>query len=152
MSLVAKSNITYQETATPLVKTNNVIMDGDGVISFTDPDGVVTLSDDKTVTGYRYFVGMPTQFNNGCIYDIGEISDETNLESIRFSAGGRLVQTCEVWFTTPATVPTKHKWPTGSYWIDSATGAAPTLIASKNYRLVFRNEPKKLIASIAYVY
>ena len=55
MSLVAKSNITYQETATPLVKTNNVIMDGDGVISFTDPDGVATLPEDKTVTGYRYF-------------------------------------------------------------------------------------------------
>ena len=85
MSLVAKSNITYQETATPLVKTNNVIMDGDGSITFTDPDGVVTLSDDKTVTGYRYVAGMPTQFNNGCIYDIGEISNDTNFENVRFN-------------------------------------------------------------------
>lgn len=152
MSLVAKSNITYQETATPLVKTNNVVMDGDGSITFTDPDGVVTLTEDKTVTGYRYFGGMPTQFNNGCIYDIGEISNDTNFESVRFSAGGRLVQTCEVWFRTPATVPTGYKWPTNLYWIDSATGAAPTLIASKNYRLVFRREPNKLIASIAYLY
>jgi hypothetical protein len=63
-----------------------------------------------------------------------------------------LVQTCELWFRTSATPSTKHKWPTGIYWIDSATGAAPTLLASKNYRLVFRQEPNKIIASIAYLY
>lgn len=94
---------------------------------------------------------MPTSFNNGVCYDIGEISDTTDLSNVRFSSEN-LVQTCEVWFTTPATVPTNYKWPTDLYWIDSATGAAPTLIASKNYRIVFRREPKKVIASIAYLY
>jgi hypothetical protein len=95
---------------------------------------------------------MPTSFENGVCYDIGTISNTTNLSNVKFTAEGRLVQTCELWFKTPATVPTTHKWPTNIYWIDSANGSAPTLIASKNYRLVFRQEPNKIIASIAYLY
>ena len=129
---------------------------GDVVIS----DGVLTFEDyvDGTVversgaTGYQYVQGMPVKFENGVCYDIGQISNTTNLSNVKFTGEGRLVQTCELWFTTPATPPTTHQWPTNIYWIDSATGAAPTLIASKNYRIVFRQEPNKIIASIAYIY
>ena len=129
---------------------------GDVVIS----DGVLTFEDlvDGTVversgaSGYQYVQGMPVKFENGVCYDIGQISNTTNLANVKFTGEGRLVQTCELWFTTPATPPTTHQWPTNIYWIDSATGAAPTLIASKNYRIVLRQEPNKIIASIAYIY
>lgn len=122
-----------------------------GVITFEDLiDG--TVVERSGASGYQYVEGIPTKFNNGVCYDIGTISNTTDLSAITFSSEGRLVQTCELWFTTPATVPTTHKWPANIYWIDSATGAAPTLIASKNYRLVFRQEPNKIIASIAYLY
>jgi hypothetical protein len=122
-----------------------------GVITFEDlVDG--TVVERSGASGYQYVEGIPTKFNNGVCYDIGTISNTTNLSAITFSSEGRLVQTCELWFKTPATVPTTHKWPANIYWIDSATGAAPTLIASKNYRLVFRQEPNKIIASIAYLY
>lgn len=125
----------------------------DGVLTFEDTiDGTVVDTINPNASGYRYIPGIPGSFDNGVCYDIGEISDSTDLSSIRFSAEGRLVQTCELWFTTSATPSTKHKWPTGIYWIDSATGDAPTLLASKNYRLVFRQEPNKIIASIAYLY
>ena len=86
------------------------------------------------------------------VYDIGELSDNTNLYDVNFTASANFVQTCEVWFRTPSTVPTRYKWPKNTYWIDSPTGAAPTFIASKNYRIVFRQEPTKIIASIAYLY
>lgn len=153
MSLSAKSNISYQKIESPQINANNIFVDGCGVLTFSDDiDGTVIDSENPNASGYRYVEGMPTTFNNGICYDIGEISNTTDFSKVTFSAEGRLIQTCEVWFKTPATAPTKHKWPTGTYWIDSATGAAPTLIASKNYRLVFRQEPNKIIASIAYLY
>ena len=131
--------------------TSGDIVVSEGVITFEDLiDG--TVVERSGATGYQYVEGMPTSFENGVCYDIGEISNTTNLSNVKFTAEGRLVQTCELWFKTPATAPTTHKWPTNIYWIDSATGAAPTLIASKNYRLVFRQEPNKIIASIAYIY
>lgn len=135
------------------VTVNNNILISDGVLTFEDTiDGTVADTINPSASGYRYIPEIPSSFDNGVCYDIGEISDLTDLSSVRFSAEGRLVQTCELWFTTSATPSTKHKWPTGIYWIDSATGAAPTLLASKNYRLVFRQEPNKIIASIAYLY
>lgn len=127
------------------------IIVSNGILTFEDLiDG--TVVETSSASGYRYAEGMPVTFNNGVCYDIGVISNSTDLSNITFSAEGRLVQTCELWFKTPATPPTAHKWPTNIYWIDSATGAAPTLIASKNYRIVFRQEPNKIIASIAYLY
>ena len=127
------------------------IVISNGTLTFEDLiDG--TIVERSGASGYQYIEGMPTSFENGVCYDIGEISNTTNLSNVKFTAEGRLVQTCELWFTTPATPPTSHQWPIGIYWIDSATGAAPTLIASKNYRLVFRQEPNKIIASIAYLY
>lgn len=133
--------------------TGGNIVITDGVLTFEDTiDGTVADTINPSASGYRYIPEIPSSFDNGVCYDIGEISDSTDLSSVRFSAEGRLVQTCELWFRTSATPSTKHKWPTGIYWIDSATGTAPTLLASKNYRLVFRQEPNKIIASIAYLY
>lgn len=131
--------------------TSGDIVVSEGVITFEDlVDG--TVVERSGASGYQYVQGIPTSFENGVCYDIGEISDTTNLSNVKFTGEGRLVQTCELWFTTPATPPTAHQWPINIYWIDSATGAAPTLLASKNYRLVFRQEPNKIIASIAYLY
>lgn len=139
-------NNTFNQT---IVAKENIFV-SNGVITFEDLiEG--TVVERSGASGYQYVEGIPTSFNNGVCYDIGEISSTTDLSNVRFSSEN-LVQTCELWFTTPATVPTGYKWPTDLYWIDSATGAAPTLIASKNYRLVFRREPNKLIASIAYLY
>lgn len=138
------------------VTVNNNVLISDGVLTFEDTiDGTIVDAKNPNISGYRYVPGIPSSFNNGVCYDIGEISDLTDLTEVRFSgneASIPLVQTCELWFTTPATPPTAHQWPIGIYWIDSATGAAPTLLASKNYRLVFRQEPTKIIASIAYLY
>jgi hypothetical protein len=153
MSLTSKSNISYQKIESPQINTNNLLVDSNGALTFVDSvDGTVIDYENHSATGYQYVEGMPISFENGVCYDIGTISNTTNLSNVKFTAEGRLVQTCELWFKTPATVPTTHKWPTNIYWIDSATGAAPTLIASKNYRLVFRQEPNKIIASIAYLY
>lgn len=130
--------------------TGGDILITNGALTFEDLiEG--TVVERSGASGYQYVEGMPTSFNNGVCYDIGEISSTTDLSNVKFSSE-KLVQTCELWFRTPATVPTGYKWPADLYWIDSATGAAPTLIASKNYRLVFRREPNKLIASIAYLY
>ena len=131
--------------------TSGDIVVTEGVIAFEDlVDG--TVVERSGASGYQYVEGTPTSFENGICYDIGEISNTTDLSNVKFTAEGRLVQTCELWFKTPATVPTGYAWPANTYWIDSATGAAPALIASKNYRLVFRREPNKIIASIAYLY
>ena len=143
-------NVSFANDKQTIITENGIRIDK-GILTFNDPvDGTVITA--SGASGYQYIEGMPASFNNGICYDIGEISNSTDLSNVTFSAAGRLVQTCELWFKTPATVPTTHQWPKNIYWIDSATGAAPTLIASKNYRLVFRQEPNKIIASIAYLY
>ena len=147
---ITKSNISYQKVQTPQVDANNVLVSDGGCITFQDGiDGTVIERDGSS--GYRYNREIPITFENGVCYDIGTITDETNLSNVTFTSEN-LIQTCEVWFQTPATPPTTHQWPANTYWIDSATGAAPTLIANKNYRIVFRREPNKIIASIAYLY
>ena len=148
--VIIKSNISYQKVQTPQVDANNVLVSDGGYIAFQDGiDG--TIIERNGASGYRYNQEVPITFENGVCYDIGTITNETNLSNVTFTSEN-LVQTCEIWFKTPATAPTAHKWPKETYWIDSATGAAPTLIANKNYRLVFRREPNKIIASIAYLY
>lgn len=148
----AENTFSNSNTFNEQVTVNNNVLISNGELTFTDLiDG--TVIEPNGATGYRYVQGIPANFNNGVCYDIGEITNETDLSAKTFSStSGELVQTCELWFTTSATPPTTHKWPTNIYWIDSATGAAPTLLASKNYRIVFRNEPNKIIASIAYLY
>lgn len=153
MSVISKSVLYKQKIETPQVNTNNIVVEGNGSLTFTDSvNGTIFETENPIATGYRYVEGIPGSFNNGVCYDIGEISDSTNLKNITFSANGRLIQTCELWFRTSATAPTNHQWPTNTYWIDNATGAAPALLPSKNYRIVFRQEPSKIIASIAYMY
>lgn len=147
---ITKSNISYQKVQTPQVDANNVLVSDDGCITFQD--GIEgTVIERSRASGYRYLQQVPTVLENGVCYDIGTISNETNLSNVTFTSEN-LIQTCEIWFKTSATPSTTHKWPNGTYWIDSATGVAPTLLASKNYRIVFRREPNKIIASIAYVY
>ena len=156
-TLPEQTIISKRKTVTPKINTNevqtqSVYLAEDGMITFADEtDGTIFDSVTKT-TGYVYTQVTPTTFANSIVYDIGELSNDTNLENITFAGGGKFIQTCELWFSTPATLPTKYKWPKNTYWIDSPTGAAPTLIASKNYRIVFRQEPTKIIASVAYLY
>jgi hypothetical protein len=144
---------TFEKTinANDGVNVTGDVFVSEGVLTFEDlVDG--TVVERSGASGYQYVQEMPVKFENGVCYDIGIITDTTDLSNVKFSAEGRLVQTCELWFTTSATPPTSHQWPTNIYWIDSATGAAPTLLANKNYRIVFRQEPNKIIASIAYLY
>lgn len=131
--------------------TGGDVVVSNGVLTFEDlVDG--TVVERSGASGYQYLPRIPITFENGVCYDIGTITNETNLKDVTFTSE-ILVQTCELWFATSETVPTTHKWPENTYWIDSATGAAPTLIANKNYRIVFRSEPNhKIIASIAYLY
>ena len=135
----------------------NIIV-SNGVLTFEDlVDGTVMMIDEEvtehaSASGYRYVKAIPSSFENGICYDLGVIDDNLDLFEIKFTGKGNLVQTCEIWFTTSDTLPTNHKWPKDIYWIDSANGSAPALIANKNYRLVFRREPNKIIASIAYLY
>ena len=147
---ITKSNISYQKVQTPQVDANTVLVSDGGCIAFQDGiDG--TVIERSGASGYRYLQQVPTVLENGICYDIGTISNNTDLSNVTFTSEN-LIQTCEVWFKTSATPSTTHKWPAGTYWIDSATGVAPTLLASKNYRIVFRREPNKIVASIAYVY
>ena len=150
--IITKSNISYQKVETPQVDANKILVSDGGYLTFQEGiDGTVIERDGSS--GYRYFQMIPITLTNGMIYDIGTISDTTDLFDVTFAGDSpNLVQTCEIWFKTLATVPTAHKWPANTYWIDSATGAAPTLITNKNYRIVFRREPNKIIASIAYIY
>lgn len=148
--VIIKSNISYQKVQTPQVDANNVLVSDGGCITFQD--GIEgTVIERSGASGYRYLQQVPTVLENGICYDIGTISNNTDLSNITFTSVS-LIQTCELWFATSETVPTTHQWPSNTYWIDSATGAAPTLLANKNYRIVFRREPNKIIASIAYVY
>lgn len=147
---ITKSNISYQKVQAPQVDANTVLVSDGGYIAFQDGiDG--TVVERSGASGYRYLQQVPTVLENGVCYDIGTISDNTDLSNITFTSE-HLIQTCEIWFKTSATPSTTHQWPNGTHWIDSATGVAPTLLASKNYRIVFRREPNKIIASIAYVY
>lgn len=136
--------------AAGLVSNSDIFVSG-GILTFEDvTDGTVTTR--TGATGYQYVTGMPTAFNNGMCYDIGAISNTTDFSTVSFNGNEHIIQTCEIWFTTPATPPTTHKWPTGTYWIDSSNGAAPILLGSKNYRIVLRREPSKILASVAYMY
>lgn len=136
--------------AAGLVSNSDIFVSG-GILTFEDvTDGTVTTR--TGATGYQYVTGMPTAFNNGMCYDIGAISNTTDFSTVSFNGNEHIIQTCEIWFTTPATPPTTHKWPSGTYWIDSSNGAAPILLGSKNYRIVLRREPSKILASVAYMY
>lgn len=151
-TFIAKSKVSYGKIESPNLDTQDIFISNGGALVFKDGIDGTIIESHTAETGYAYGEFMPITFSNGMIYDIGELSNETDMSDITFTGGGRFIQTCEVWFTTPATLPTTYKWPKNTYWIDSPTGAAPTLIASKNYRIVFRQEPTKIIASVAYLY
>lgn len=132
------------------VESGNIIVNKEGVLTFSDPDGTVISS--NGISGYQYIESVPTSFTNGAIYELGLVEGSLDLFAINFDGiDDRLVQTCEVWFMTGATVPT-ITWPSGTYWIDKANGIAPTLIANMTYRIVFRNEIIRTVASVGYCY
>ena len=132
------------------VESGNIIVNKEGVLTFSDPDGAVISS--NGVSGYQYIELVPTSFTNGAIYELGLVEGSLNLSAIQFDGiEDKLVQTCEVWFKTGSTLPT-ITWPTGTYWIDKANGVAPTLIANMTYRIVFRNEIIRTVASVGYCY
>ena len=132
------------------VESGNIIVNKEGVLTFSDPDGTVISS--NGVSGYQYIELVPTSFTNGAIYELGLVEGSLNLSAIQFDGiEDKLVQTCEVWFRTGSTLPT-ITWPTGTYWIDKANGVAPTLIANMTYRIVFRNEIIRTVASVGYCY
>ena len=132
------------------VENGNIIVNKDGVLTFSDPDGTVISS--NGVSGYQYIELVPTSFTNGAIYELGLVEGSLDLSAIQFDGiEDKLVQTCEVWFRTGSTLPT-ITWPSGTYWIDKANGVAPTLIANMTYRIVFRNEIIRTVASVGYCY
>lgn len=152
-NVISKSNITHQKIESPQIDANNVLISDGGYMTFVDGiEGTVTQK--NGATGYQYIQGIPSSFNNGVCYDIGQISNTTDLSNVKFTGRGELVQTCELWFTTPATPPTTHKWPYGAelYWIDSATGAAPTLWLLKIIVLFSdRNLIKSLLLLLTFI-
>lgn len=132
------------------VESGNIIVNKEGVLTFSDPDGTVISS--NGVSGYQYIELVPTSFTNGAIYELGLVEGSLDLSAIQFDGiEDKLVQTCEVWFRTGSTLPT-ITWPTGTYWIDAKNGVAPTLIANMTYRIVFRNEIIRTVASVGYCY
>lgn len=132
------------------VESGNIIVNKEGVLTFSDPDGTVISS--NGVSGYQYIELAPTSFTNGAIYELGLVEGSLDLSAIQFDGiEDKIVQTCEVWFRTGSTLPT-ITWPTGTYWIDAKNGVAPTLIANMTYRIVFRNEIIRTVASVGYCY
>ena len=133
------------------VNEGNVIVNQSGTITFFD-DGETILS--SNASGSLYVdcsSSTPFVLDHNCVYDFGVISQDINLGESEFFGKGKLIQTCEVWFETGSTVPTVT-WPVGTYWIESATGSAPTLSASTRYRIALRSEVDTIVASIAYTY
>lgn len=136
-----------------LTATGGDVVISQGVLAFEDmADG--TVSQRSGMSGYQWLdcsVNKPANWNNGICYDFGTLSSSLNLSSIRFSGTNNIVQTCEIWFTTGATTHTVT-YPTGTYWIDTSNSGAPTLSPNMHYRMVLRQEPNKIIASVAYAY
>lgn len=138
-----------------LTATGGDIVISEGVLTFTGDDEVDgTIRQRNGATGYQWIDcsnNRPANFNNGICYDFGTITSALDLSAIRFSGTNNLVQTCEIWFTTGSTIYTVT-YPAGTYWIDTSYSGAPTLSPNMHYRMVLRQEPNKIIASVAYAY
>ena len=101
--------------------------------------------------GFPVFSGVPHILNNGTIYNLGQLSGDTDLSMMEFNGTNAMVQTCEIWFSTGAETYNVI-WPSDTFWIDSATGAPPELYYHRNYRMVLRKEINKIVANVAYYY
>lgn len=131
-----------------VVSSGNVYVNKNATITFLD-DGEVTIS--NGASGYLYEMGIPEILDNGRIYDLGTITQETDLSSVVFNGDDTIVQTCEIWFTT-GDIPYNIIWPIGTIWIDYEDGSMPSLYSNMKYRISVRNEITDIVASISYTY
>lgn len=134
-----------------IVSNGNIVVNKSGSITFLD-DGEITITENASGSLYvDCSTNTPAELDHNKVYDFGLIEGTKDLSSMQFTGGNVLIQTCEVWFKTGATAPT-ITWPTGTYWIDSATGTAPALQPNLKYRLSLRWEIDTIVASISYCY
>lgn len=126
----------------------NIYISKNSEITFLD-DGEVTIT--SGASGYPIYNGIPFIVSNGAIYNIGTLESDTNLSAITFDGDETLVQSCEIWFTTGATIY-NITWPENVYWIDYDNGSMPTLLPNMKYRIVLRREIDDIIASISHYY
>lgn len=125
-----------------------------GSVNVSDPAAIISLlfgnftENSSTDVPQPYHSGsLPTILQAGHVYDLGQLSTDTDLTGLMFSAKEH-VQTAELWFTTGDTVP-PITWSADAIWTDSE----PTLLTGTAYRFALRQEPNgKLIISMAYEY
>ena len=131
-----------------VVKSGNVYVNKNSSITFLD-DGEVTIN--NGASGYLYERGIPEILDNGRVYDLGVITQDTDLSGVIFNGDDTIIQTCEIWFTT-ADISYNITWPEGTIWIDYEDGNMPTLYPNMKYRISVRNEITDIVASISYTY
>jgi len=134
--------------ANVIIDNGNIIINKAGTISFLD-DGEIEVS--SSASGILYLPGIPQILDNNRVYDVGEITEDTDLSGMEFRGGDVVIQTCEIWFTTGATLY-NITWPEEVYWIDTTNAKAPTWVVNMNYRIALRKEINKWVASISYCY
>ena len=130
------------------VQGGNLYVSKNSKITYFD-DGEVTI--ENGASGYPVYNIIPTIVSNGAIYNVGVIESDLNLSGITFDGDNTLVQSCEIWFTTGATIY-NITWPDNVYWIDYDNGLMPTLLPNIKYRIVLRREIDDVIASISHYY
>lgn len=131
-----------------IVKDGNIIVDKNASITFVD-EGEIQIT--KVASGYIYQTGIPSELDNGKVFDLGVIDSDKDLSSIAFCGDDTIIQTCEIWFHMGETVYS-ITWPSNTWWIDSATGVSPTWAANMRYRIAFRKEIDTIVASLSYSY
>ena len=148
MSLSSKSNISFNKIESPQINSNNILIDKNGMLTFSD-DGEVKIR--GGASGWPYKQKIPTLLENGKVYDMGEITSDMDLSSMTYGENTTLIQTCEIWFKTGTEI-FNFIWPEGLFWIDYDDGIMPTLLPNMKYRIAIRNEITNLVASISYAY
>ena len=131
-----------------IVKDGNIIVDKNASITFVD-EGEIQIT--KVASGYIYQTGIPSELDNGKVFDLGVIDSDKDLSSIAFCGDDTIIQTCEIWFHMGETVYS-ITWPSNTWWIDSSTGVSPTWAANMRYRIAFRKEIDTIVASLSYSY
>ncbi len=90
---------------------------------------------------------QPAILQAGHVYDLGVLSNDTDLTGLMFSAKEH-VQTAELWLSIGNTELTII-WPTNAIW----PNGEPVLRANTAYRFALRREPNaNLIINLAYEY
>lgn len=148
MSLSSKSNISFNKIESPQINSNNILIDKNGILTFSD-DGEIKIR--GGASGWPYEKKTPSLLENGKVYDMGDITADVDLSAMTFGENETLIQTCEVWFKTGDTI-FNFSWPEGLFWIDYDDGSMPALLPNMKYRIAIRNEITNLVASISYAY